>query len=75
MGKPDVKPFKLEGEEYAEIVHMGSAQGPQAIDINLDSMDSKTARKFSAWLLKAADEVDAYNRARKEAQKGTSKDG
>lgn len=61
----NVKPFVLEGDEFAEIVHQGSAEGPQAIDIRMDAFTPGQARKFAAWLIKAADAVTEHNRRRK----------
>jgi hypothetical protein len=60
-----LKPFRHDGEEFAEIVHMGHAKGPQAVDIKMDNFTPDEARKFALWLFRAADEVEKFNKKRK----------
>lgn len=57
-----MKPFKLEGEELAEILHQGSPTGKLVIDIKFDSVTPAQARKLASWLIRAADHVVTYNR-------------
>lgn len=56
--KKELKPFKLDGEEYATICHQGYVGGPLVIDINMDSLTPPEARKLAKWLNSAADEVE-----------------
>lgn len=57
-----VKPFRLDDEDYAEICHQGATDGPQIIVVNMDDFNPSDARRFARWLIKAADEVDAFNK-------------
>lgn len=60
----DVKPFKIDGEDCIEIVHMHSEDGPKFIDVFMNHISYKQARKLSEWLLLAANECEQYNKAR-----------
>lgn len=65
MAKRKLKTFLIDGEEFADIVHMQSASGPQRIDIMMNTLTSAQGRKLAIWLLAAADEVDCHNRKRR----------
>lgn len=69
-----IKPFMLDGEEYGRTAHIGTPDGPLSVEVNMDSFTPAQARKFAAWLIKAADEVVAYNRKRSKAVHGVTKD-
>lgn len=58
----DVKPFMVDGEPYAEICRLGSETGKFVVDINLDTFNSRDARRLAKWLNKAADWVSQNNR-------------
>ena len=61
----DVKPFKVDGEEFAELCHQQTATGPLIVDVNMTSFTPGNARRFAAWLLRAADYAAKHNKARR----------
>ncbi len=64
------KAFIHDGLTFACIVHWGSPEGRQLIDINSEVFTPSKARKLSAWLLEAANQVEKHNRRRKRPPAG-----
>lgn len=59
------KPFKLDGEEFASVCHFGSATGPLIIDVDMNTLTLKQAKRLSDWLLDAIEEVKASRKKSK----------
>jgi hypothetical protein len=55
----ETKPFLVDGEELASVVHLGSADGPLVIDIMMNTLTVFQARKLRSWLDEAIEEVIA----------------
>jgi len=65
MKKKKFKPFKLGGFIHASVRHYGSPDGPLIIDLNIDTLTLKKAKKLSDWLLRAIEEVEQSRKKQK----------
>ena len=60
-----MKSFELDGEEFANVVYLGSIGGPKIIDIGMNTLSVATAKRFRKWLDAAIKEVEADQIERK----------
>jgi hypothetical protein len=55
------RPFVVDGDELAQVVHWQTPTGKLVIDVGGLNLTPRRARDLSAWLLKAAEEAAQYN--------------
>jgi hypothetical protein len=64
------KAFRIDGEDFAEVCHMGSATGPLIVDIGMTTFDLGDAKRFRRWLDRAIAEVEQDRKHRRPAAPG-----
>jgi hypothetical protein len=64
------KAFRIDGEDFAEVCHMGSAKGTLIVDISMTTFELRDAKRFRRWLDRAIAEVEADRKRRRPGAPG-----